>query len=75
MLLNITTVNDKTFYAFRNTEHEIDILIDIANDEFIKTVDINGRETFLKTSVIESIRVDNSKSALDKYRKCIEVSK
>ncbi|AKS73678.1 hypothetical protein RN70_07070 [Staphylococcus schleiferi] len=69
MFLTITTVNNKTYYAFYNTRYESIVLEDLNNEKFIKVIDINGYRNFLKTSVIESVEVDDSKDALEKFEK------
>ncbi|EHT1768965.1 hypothetical protein [Staphylococcus coagulans] len=69
MFLTITTVNNKTYYAFYSTRYESIVLEDLNNEKFIKVIDINGYRNFLKTSVIESVEVDDSKDALEKFEK------
>ncbi|MBA8773125.1 hypothetical protein GWI38_00535 [Staphylococcus schleiferi subsp. coagulans] len=74
MFLIITTVNNKTYYAFYSTRYEHIVLNDLNNKKFIKVIDINGYRNFLKTSVIENVEVDDSKDALEKFKKRAEVN-
>lgn len=74
MFLTITTVNNKTYYAFYSTRYEYIVLNDLNNQKFIKVIDINGYRNFLKTSVIESVEVDDSKDALNNFKKRAEVN-
>ncbi len=74
MFLTITTVNNKTYYAFYSTRYEYIVLNDLNNKKFIKVIDINGYRNFLQTSVIESVEVDDSKDALEKFEKRAEVN-
>ncbi|AKS69770.1 hypothetical protein [Staphylococcus coagulans] len=69
MFLTITTVNNKTYYAFYSTRYESIVLEDLNNEKFIKVIDINGYRNFLKTSVIESVEIDDSKDALNNFKK------
>lgn len=69
MFLTITTVNNKTYYAFYSTPSKHLVLNDFHNNKFVRVVDINGYKNFLQTSVIESIKVDDSKEALDNFKK------
>ncbi|PCF45055.1 hypothetical protein [Staphylococcus delphini] len=74
MMLTITTINNKTYYAFYNTRYEYIVLNDLNNKKFIKVIDSNGRKNFLQTSVIENVEVDASKDALEKFEKRAEGS-
>ncbi|ANS90985.1 hypothetical protein [Staphylococcus pseudintermedius] len=74
MMLTITTINNKTYYAFYNTRVEHIVLKDLNNKKFIKVIDSNGHKNFLQTSVIENVLVDDSKDALEKFEKRAEVS-
>ncbi|WP_324173099.1 hypothetical protein, partial [Staphylococcus pseudintermedius] len=74
MMLTITTINNKTYYAFYSTPFKYLVLNDFHNNKFVEVVDINGYKNFLQTSVIESIKVDDSKDALEKFEKRAEVS-
>ncbi|EGQ3075616.1 hypothetical protein RT970_001358 [Staphylococcus pseudintermedius] len=74
MMLTITTVNNKTYYAFYSTLYESIVLEDLNNKKFIKVIDSNGHKNFLQTSVIENVEVDASKDALEKFEKRAEVS-
>ncbi|HEC2167403.1 TPA: hypothetical protein R1967_001762 [Staphylococcus delphini] len=69
MFLTITTVNNKTYYAFYNTWYEYIVLNDLNNKKFIKVIDSNGHKNFLQTSVIENVEVDASKDALNNFKK------
>ncbi|EGQ0364154.1 hypothetical protein NVR04_09095 [Staphylococcus pseudintermedius] len=69
MMLTITTVNNKTYYAFYSTQYEYIVLNDLNNKKFIKVIDSNGHKNFLQTSVIENVEVDASKDALDNFKK------
>ncbi|EGQ2946086.1 hypothetical protein EEJ56_09390 [Staphylococcus pseudintermedius] len=69
MMLTITTVNNKTYYAFYSTRYEYIVLNDLNNKKFIKVIDSNGHKNFLQTSVIENVEVDASKDALDNFKK------
>lgn len=64
MFLTITTVNNKTYYAFYNTQSEKIVLNDLNNKKFIEVTDIDGYRNFLQTDVIESFEVYDSKDAL-----------
>ncbi|MDE9866239.1 hypothetical protein O0G75_03955 [Staphylococcus pseudintermedius] len=68
-MLTITTVNNKTYYAFYSTRYECIVLNDLNNKKFIKVIDSNGHKNFLQTSVIENVEVDASKDALDNFKK------
>ncbi|PCF78347.1 hypothetical protein [Staphylococcus delphini] len=74
MFLTITTINNKTYYAFYSTRYEYIVLNDLNNKKFVKVIDINGHKNFLQTSVIENVEVDASKDALEKFEKRAEVS-
>ncbi|MCE5431165.1 hypothetical protein [Staphylococcus pseudintermedius] len=74
MMLTITTVNNKTYYAFYSTRYEYIVLNGLNNKKFIKVIDSNGHKNFLQTSVIENVEVDSSKDALEKFEKRAEVS-
>ncbi|WP_019165887.1 hypothetical protein [Staphylococcus delphini] len=74
MMLTITTINNKTYYAFYSTRYEYIVLNDLNNKKFIKVIDSNGHKNFLQTSVIENVEVDASKDALEKFEKRAEVS-
>ncbi|MEJ7540387.1 hypothetical protein [Staphylococcus intermedius] len=74
MMLTITAINNKTYYAFYSTRFEHIVLNDLNNKKFIKVIDSNGHKNFLQTSVIENVLVDDSEEALDKFKKRAEVS-
>ncbi|HEC2216121.1 TPA: hypothetical protein R1946_001360 [Staphylococcus delphini] len=69
MFLTITTVNNKTYYAFYNTWYEYIVLNDLKNRKFVKVIDVNGHKNFLQTSTIENVLVDDSKDALNNFKK------
>lgn len=75
MMLTITTVNNKTYYAFYSTRYEYMVLNALNNKKFIEVIDSNGHKNFLQTSVIENVEVDSSKDALEKFEKRAEVVK
>ncbi|UNB47652.1 hypothetical protein KM149_07055 [Staphylococcus coagulans] len=74
MMLTITTINNKTYYAFYNVRYEYIVLNDLNNEKFIKVIDSNGHKNFLQTSVIENVEVDASKDALNNFKKRAEVN-
>ncbi|PCF70726.1 hypothetical protein B4W72_12070 [Staphylococcus delphini] len=73
MMLTITTINNKTYYAFYSTRYEYIVLNDLNNKKFIKVIDSNGHKNFLQTSVIENVLVDDSEESLEKFKKRAEV--
>ncbi|MTV20659.1 hypothetical protein B4W74_00540 [Staphylococcus intermedius] len=73
MFLTITTINNKTYYAFYSTRYEYIVLNDLNNKKFVKVIDINGHKNFLQTSAIENVLVDDSEESLEKFKKRAEV--
>ncbi|PCF84610.1 hypothetical protein [Staphylococcus intermedius] len=73
MMLTITTINNKTYYAFYSTRYEYIVLNDLNNKKFVKVIDINGHKNFLQTSAIENVLVDDSEESLEKFKKRAEV--
>ncbi|EGQ3938052.1 TPA: hypothetical protein ACJI4S_002237 [Staphylococcus pseudintermedius] len=69
MFLTITTVNNKTYYAFYNTKEECVVLNNLHNKKFIKVIDTKGYKNFLRTSAIVNVLVDDGKDALDNFKK------
>ncbi|HDK5702422.1 TPA: hypothetical protein PTC20_001808 [Staphylococcus pseudintermedius] len=69
MFLTITTVNNKTYYAFYSTRYEYIVLNDLNNKKFIKVIDTKGYKKLLRTSAIVNVLVDDSKDALDNFKK------
>ncbi|MBT2844750.1 hypothetical protein HIR57_02060 [Staphylococcus coagulans] len=69
MFLTITTVNNKTYYAFYSTKEECVVLNNLHNEKFIKVIDTKGYKNLLRTSAIVNVLVDDSKDALDNFKK------
>lgn len=69
MFLIIETINNKKFYAFYNTKEECVVLNNLRNEKFIKVIDTKGYKNFLRTSAIVNVLVDDSKDALNNFKK------
>ncbi|MDR5602780.1 hypothetical protein RCO12_04950 [Staphylococcus coagulans] len=69
MFLIFKTINNKKFYAFYNTKEECVVLNNLRNEKFIKVIDTKGYKNFLRTSAIVNVLVDDSKDALDNFKK------
>ncbi|MBA8777723.1 hypothetical protein HR081_12725 [Staphylococcus schleiferi subsp. coagulans] len=69
MFLIVKTINNKKFYAFYNTKEECVVLNNLRNKKFIKVIDTKGYKNFLRTSAIVNVLVDDSKDALDNFKK------